>query len=361
MTPAVACGSFDVIQVTNELPNGRLGGVGTILDHLTSGLHRLGVRCLCYRISNLPTHGLTDSALGGVPIVHGTLEALHSIAAPVLHVHCYELEGRLLDLCASRPSLYTVHSLLRVEAETNDIDLPGAIAWQESLIAAVDCVALVSDAEYDAYAGLGYLRLNPRVLVVHNGMRDPGRFRAPRGREVIGFCGRLVPRKRPEFPQLVLNEPGFEHCRTFIAGRGFSHYARNLIARERLEERVEYLGWCAGRRLEAFYDAIDVLAVPSIYEPFGLVALEAVARGIPVVCPVLGGLKEVLGGHGLFYEGGEYAGFREAMTRWRHASAQGLHRLALAARARYRAAFTELHMARSYAGLYRELASRGRS
>jgi glycosyltransferase involved in cell wall biosynthesis len=124
---------------------------------------------------------------------------------------------------------------------------------------------------------------------------------------------------------------------------------------------VEYLGWCAGSRLEAFYDTIDVLAVPSIYEPFGLVALEAVARGIPVVCPVLGGLKEILGGHGLFYDGVEYTGFRAAMTRWQQASAQGLHRLALAAQARYRAAFTELHMARGYARLYRELASGGGS
>ena len=232
----------------------------------------------------------------------------------MLHVHCYEPHAKLLEICRERPSLYTVHSLLRWEAKSNDIDLAHSIRWQEQLIATVDRVAVISQAERAAYATLGYLDFNAKVSVVYNGLRASGPIRSPRSSETIGFCGRLVPRKRPEYPQLLLKEPRFSDCRTLIAGRGFSAYARNLLAREKLDDRVEYLGWCTGSRLEAFFDRIDVLAVPSTYEPFGLVALEAMARGVPVVCPRSGGLAEVLGDHAYYYTGASFDAFRSAMT-----------------------------------------------
>ncbi len=50
------------------------------------------------------------------------------------------------------------------------------------------------------------------------------------GKQVLGFCGRLVPRKHPEYVQWMLTEPGFDTRRVLIAGRGFSPYARDLLA-----------------------------------------------------------------------------------------------------------------------------------
>ena len=78
---------------------------------------------------------------------------------------------------------------------------------------------------------------------------------------MLGYCGRLVPRKHPEYVQLLLGEAHFATRRVLVAGRGFSPYARNLLHAHGLAERVSFLGWCAGARLEAFFDAIDVLAV----------------------------------------------------------------------------------------------------
>ena len=43
-----------------------------------------------------------------------------------------------------------------------------------------------------------------------------------------------------------------------IAGKAFSRYARDLVSGLDIEERVRYLGWCGGPRLDAFFDAIDV-------------------------------------------------------------------------------------------------------
>jgi 1,4-alpha-glucan branching enzyme len=353
---------FDVIQVTNELPHGKTGGVGTVVDHLASGLRKLGVRALWFLVDENAGRPRCSRGLEGEAIVvTGRLQDLRRCAAPILHIHCYEPNEKLLEICRERPSLYTIHSLLKLEARSNDIDLSPGVRWQEQLIAAVDRVVVISEAERRAYARLGYLKVNRNVCVVHNGLREPGAFRSPRGVDTIGFCGRLVPRKRPEYPQLVLTKPRFSACRTLIAGRGFSPYARDLLAREQLDGRVQYLGWCTGPRLEAFFDRIDVLAVPSIYEPFGLVALEAMARGIPVVCPKSSGLIEVLGDHAYYYEGTSFAAFASAMARWIDSSQAERDGMSRAAFRRYEERFSERHMAQGYAALYAEIAAGTRS
>lgn len=354
MAASVTPHSFDVIQVTNELPAGKVGGVGTVIDNLASGFRKMGLRALWFLVSDDDEPGVRFQRNGvdETLVCVGRLQELRRFSAPVLHVHCYEPHQQLLDICRQRPSLYTIHSLLDWEARSNDTDLTHAIRWQKELIAAVDCVAVISDAERTAYAELGYTGINSNVSVVRNGLRPAGTFRSPRGREVIGFCGRLVPRKRPEFPQIILNEPEFDGCRTLIAGRGFSHYARDLLVREDLNLRVQYLGWCRGARLETFFDQVDVLAVPSIYEPFGLAALEAVVRGIPVVCPRSSGLIETLGDHAYYYEDTSFQGFREAMKRWIGSSEPERDGICSAAYRHYEQQLTDLHMAQAYARIY---------
>jgi len=348
---------FDVIHVTNELASGKTGGVGTVADNLASGLSKLGLRALWFLVSDEGKPKSHHRLMGDVVVMTGRLEELHCYSAPVLHIHCYEPHEALLEICRERPSVYTIHSLLLWEARSNDIDLTPSVRWQEQLIGAVDRVVVISEAECDAYARLGYLNINRKISVVHNGLRSSGTFRSPRDAGTIGFCGRLVPRKRPEYPQIILNEPGFADCCALIAGRGFSPYARDLLVRENLEGRVRYLGWCTGSRLEAFFDSIDVLAVPSTYEPFGLVALEAMARGIPVVCPGSGGLVEALGDHAFYCGSTSFEDFRSAMTRWIESSRRERDAMAQAALRRYQERFTDLHMARGYANLYAQIAA----
>jgi glycosyltransferase involved in cell wall biosynthesis len=351
--------AFDVIHVTNELASGKIGGVGTVVENLAEGLRKLSWRALWFLVRDEAEPSPPPyEAMGGVAVATGTIEELRHYWAPILHIHCYEPQEKLLEICRERASLYTIHSLLRWEARSNDIDLSTSIRWQEQLIAAVDRVVVVSSAERDAYTELGYLVVNPLVSVVHNGVRRSGAFYSPRGVKTIGFCGRLVPRKRPEYPQIILKEPRFRACRTLIAGRGFSAYARDLLVREKLDGRVTYLGWCTGSRLEAFFDQIDVLAVPSTYEPFGLVSLEAMSRGIPVVCPRSGGLVEVLGDHAYWYEDATFEGFTSAMTRWIDSSPLERDTMARAAFRRYHNGFSDLHMAHAYGELYTELTQR---
>ncbi|MFB6215668.1 MAG: glycosyltransferase family 4 protein, partial [Candidatus Aenigmatarchaeota archaeon] len=77
------------------------------------------------------------------------------------------------------------------------------------------------------------------------------------------------------------------------AGRG--GYRKELIElRNRLgmEEDVNFLGFVEDS--VRYLNAADVSVVPSLFEPFGLTAIEAMACGVPVVASNIGGLKEII-------------------------------------------------------------------
>jgi glycosyltransferase involved in cell wall biosynthesis len=354
------CRDFDVIEITNEMPHNRMGGVGSVIESLVSGFSALGVRALWYVADHSYQPHEVDAILAQHPdVALGRHEELQGFRAPVAHVHSYNHAPGMLDALADSRSLFTIHSLLAVEETSNQVDLRGAVADQERLIAACDEIALVSEAERGHYRRLGYERLNDRVSVVHNGIALPTWSPRTRRRGVLGYCGRLVPRKRPEYVQMLLLEPDFGGFEVMIAGKAFSPYARDLIRRLGIEDRVHYLGWCSGPRLDAFFDAIDVLVQPSIYEPFGLAALEAAARGIPVVCCAVDGLVEVLGEHAFYCDTTEYEDFRAAMRRWLSADSGTLDAIAQGARRRAAERFTDVAMARRYLARFAALTGPG--
>jgi glycosyltransferase involved in cell wall biosynthesis len=64
-------------------------------------------------------------------------------------------------------------------------------------------------------------------------------------------------------------------------------------------DSVKFEGWTDPNELAAHYRRAEGLLVPSHYEPFGIVALEALASGCPVVAAKTGGLPEAVGDGGI--------------------------------------------------------------
>jgi D-inositol-3-phosphate glycosyltransferase len=69
---------------------------------------------------------------------------------------------------------------------------------------------------------------------------------------------------------------------------------QKLAAGLGIQDRVTFQGTVAQTELPCFYSAADVCVVPSYYESFGLVALEALACGTPVVAADVGGVKNII-------------------------------------------------------------------
>ncbi|MGE4425984.1 MAG: glycosyltransferase family 4 protein [Solirubrobacteraceae bacterium] len=150
-----------------------------------------------------------------------------------------------------------------------------------------------------------------RVQVIPNGI-DPGdlrdhddlealraRFAAPDERLVL-LVGRLVYEKGFQFALDALGGPDGVIARVggvrfVVAGSGTHEEELHRQAAELgLDAHGTFVGWIDDHLLHALYRISDLCVVPSIYEPFGLVALEAMASGCPCIVADSGGLREVV-------------------------------------------------------------------
>jgi glycogen(starch) synthase len=87
--------------------------------------------------------------------------------------------------------------------------------------------------------------------------------------------------------------------RFIVAGTGTAEAElRRQAKRLGLDRNGVFLGWVGDDMLHSLYRISDLCIVPSIYEPFGLVALEAMASGCLCVVADTGGLREVVPGDG---------------------------------------------------------------
>jgi len=161
-----------------------------------------------------------------------------------------------------------------------------------------------------------------RVSVVPNGI-DPvdlqpvedldalrARFAKPDERLIV-LVGRLVYEKGF---QLALDAlPGLVerlgNVRFLVAGSGtHEEQLREQATRLGLDGHGTFLGWIGDDVLHSLYRIADLCVVPSLYEPFGLVALEAMASGCPCIVADTGGLREIVPDDervGLRFNGGD--------------------------------------------------------
>lgn len=138
---------------------------------------------------------------------------------------------------------------------------------------------------------------------------------APEG-SLIVFVGRLEWEKGVQTLISALGQLKTSNVHTVIAGKGT--YAEHLLAQAHdLVEAgaITFTGWLPLADLRALQAAADVAVVPSLYEPFGIVALEPGALGVPVVVADTGGLTDIVdhGEAGLTFPSGDAAGLAAAI------------------------------------------------
>jgi len=118
--------------------------------------------------------------------------------------------------------------------------------------------------------------------------------------KIILFVGRIEPLKGIdqllEAMTYLQNSQGLRLV--IIGGDEHSQYEMKRLQRLSQELHIQgsvtFLGLIEQEKLPCFYSAADVCVIPSYYESFGLVALESIACGTPVVATNVGGLKSVI-------------------------------------------------------------------
>ncbi|HEV8686703.1 MAG TPA: glycosyltransferase [Gaiellaceae bacterium] len=231
--------------------------------------------------------------------------AVWLLAAPrrydVLHAHGAWTFTTLVALVAAklhgRPVMLTPHESL-TDFDVAKSRLPARAAkrlLRRVYVRAFDVVVCASQLEHDD--SLRHQR--GRAIVVPHPVPSQQRVIHPRqeGPLRVGFLGRFHPKKN--LALLIKALPNSALLR--VAGDGPSavrERLRDLAEEVGAEERVEWLGFVGRVDRRAFFESIDLLAMPSAYESFGLAAAEALAAGVPVLVTRRVGVASLVTDHG---------------------------------------------------------------
>ncbi len=147
-----------------------------------------------------------------------------------------------------------------------------------------------------------------KLDIIHNGVdalkfsiktnvKSAKKKYAPNGEKLILYVGRLVHEKGVHvligaMPNVLSKMP---NVKLIIVGEGGM---KESLQREAYElgvsDKVLFAGFVDDETLRLLYKISDVAVFPSLYEPFGIVALEAMAARLPVVVSDVGGLAEIV-------------------------------------------------------------------
>lgn len=326
-----------VLHLTTEFPPIIYGGLGTALGGLAFASARAGmtVGVLLAGERGWAGYAGEDSKLaeqsggedhvqavtrsGGVTIFHvpsyqpieAGVRLVRTWKPDVVHMHVFWLwsAARAIQKRTGVPLVYHVHSLDRAEYEIGRGPSECISQWgvQEEVIGSADRVIALTRSESELLSEY-CPSVHGRVRIVGNGIEDnPAALAAVhKSREAVSplvlFTGRFVERKGVReliaaIPRVLERAPD---TRFVFAGghRGCSgadmEYWWLPTELKRYRDRIHFTGWLTPAQLVEWYLAADVLTVPSWYEPFGMVILEGMLYGLPIVAAAVGGPSEIL-------------------------------------------------------------------
>jgi glycogen synthase len=343
-----------VLFLSREYPPHVYGGAGVVVDHLSRALaRRASVEVRCFGEQRREQPGLSVRGYAPWPRLAGAPEAPYApalealsvglamardpVSADVVHTHTWYvgLGGMLVQAVHDLPLVVTLHSLEPLRPwKADQLGTGYAVSsWAERLAVerAERVIAVSAQMRADI---LAHFRVEAdRVVVLHNGVDADAFTRTERSDALarhgvrppyLLFVGRISEQKGI-FPLL-------EAARTLPDGVQLVLCASSPDTPEllgRLEAAVAERP--AVRWINAMLPVPEVVQLmshaaafvcPSIYEPFGLINLEAMGCGTPVVASRVGGIPEVVvdGETGWLVEPGDPAALGRAL---RHALEDG--------------------------------------
>jgi glycogen synthase len=287
--------------------------------HLSADEVRHGVQVHRVREPDFPKDDL-DAFISWVDHMNEDMRAagaelVEEIAPELVHSHDWLVAGaaRKLARDAGVPWLVTVHATEygRHQGWVDKHPQSHIHAVERRMVRGADRVITCSHYMRRHVADVFGIPAS-KVTAIANGI-DPSdlqtvpdlpRLRARYARpdeRLILLVGRLVYEKGFHLALDAL--PGLVerlgNVRFLIAGSGTAEAElKEQAERLGLMEHGSFVGWTGDDELHSLYRIADLCLVPSIYEPFGLVALEAMASGCPCIVADTGGLREVVPGGG---------------------------------------------------------------
>ncbi len=316
---------------------GKSGGMNVYVRQLATALGEMGMKIDIFTREHLDVVNRVETIGPNVRVIHlkagepdaqlGDLYALlpdfleqlndfregEGLEYDVVHSH-YWLSawvGRELSQAINVPHVVTFHtlSLIKMQSRAGEIEQTERPVVEAEVMATADHIIAFSPHERDAMARL-YGADARKVSLVPCGV-DLEVFRpldqksvrsrlGLNGEKILLYVGRVEPIKGLDLlVETAAQMDSAEGVRMMVVGadvNGDREMDRvKQLAKERdLEDKIDFVGQVDHDDLPLYYNAADVCVVPSYYESFGLVALESMACGTPVVATRVGGLSTII-------------------------------------------------------------------
>ena len=219
----------------------------------------------------------------------------------VIHVHDWMTfrAGMAAKRISGKPLVVHVHSTEfdRCGRSVN----PTICTLEKEGMDAADQIIAVSNLTRSVV--IGNYNINPeKVITVHNAV-EPVDYECTNNTDefgadkVVSFLGRITMQKGPEYfieaANLVLQRTG--NVRFVMAGKGdLLNEMKQRTTNLNISDYFHFPGFLSDGEVAELFHKSDVFVMPSVSEPFGIVTLEAMQTGVPVVISKQSGVSEVL-------------------------------------------------------------------
>jgi len=319
------------LMLTWEFPPRIIGGISTHVYHLSRALVEKGtsVRVITCDFPNAPSEEIIDGVSvsrvdsGRVPesnfllwiyhlnsqMISKTIELFETERFDLIHAHDWvvgraavELKNRL-----GLPLISTIHATEIGRGGSLDGEYRRKVRDIERLLVeqsdGIICCSnyMLDHIQHQLGAVNAKIRVIPNGVEVSRFKRDGPPHLIPTGvsenRKVILYVGRIV-REKGIFTLLdafeKLRKQGKDVSLVLVGEGPLKEDLAKEVLRRKLNDRVKLAGFVDEKKLVSLYNSSDAFVLPSHYEPFGMVALEAMASRVPVVVSDVGGLSEIV-------------------------------------------------------------------
>jgi glycosyltransferase involved in cell wall biosynthesis len=282
-----------------------IGGLGTVATNLTKQLAFLDLNIVV--ISRHPSQRVSLENIDNIKIIrfpahystHKVISYLtnnrEQIPLPsIIHIHSLEYTDLVMYYSKKMgiPYVYTLHSLI-AKKPLNKVFTPSR---QLSLLKFAKTIVVPSKSEYRGVV-IKYPFCTDKLTVIAHGVSVSSTEQSTASPFRLLYVGRLTRSKG--IPQLIdaikLLKKTYPAVKLYFIGKGRPKIEASYklrVKRQGLNKHIHWLGYYKQDKLHAELKNFGAIIMPSKRESFGLVALESLASGVPLISTQAGGLKE---------------------------------------------------------------------
>ncbi|EHQ87548.1 glycosyltransferase [Desulfosporosinus youngiae DSM 17734] len=238
-------------------------------------------------------------------------------------IHCHAINFTPLAYTLSQgviPIVYSVYSFLRKElGDRPEPDLQAQFKIQEELLMRCQRIQLISQSERQ-YLASRFPDYLPKTKVIPLGITIPSERWIQGNTNQFLYVGRLLDYKGIEdlIRAVSIRHQSGRRIHLNVVGKGTDSYEgflKQLVQSLQLEAYVHFQGRVSSSEVWRWMARSTALVIPSLREAYGLVALEGMAIGTPVIASNAGGLAEVVPNTcAITFEAGNVAQLSEALA-----------------------------------------------